>query len=104
VSYMVGPIMRAPGPPDLKVRTMSMPHLMFYAPHVTNGDIGAVPDLSVPSSLLYPFIQKEGAAEQSYMIQLFGEAERARILADEAALVKDLCAYRDVLCLADRKH
>jgi hypothetical protein len=104
VSYMVGPIMRAPGPPDLKVRTMSMPHLMFYAPHVTNDDIGASPDLGVHSSLLYPFIQKEGAAEQSYMIQLFGEAERARILADEAALVRELCAYRDVLCLADGKH
>jgi hypothetical protein len=104
VSYMVGPIMRAPGPPDLKVRTMSMPHLMFYAPHVTNADIGAVPDLGVHASLLYPFVQKEGVAEQSYMIQLFGESERAGILASEAALVKELCAYRAVLCLADGRH
>jgi hypothetical protein len=83
---------------------MPMPHLMFYAPYITNEDIGAVPDLSVHSSLLYPFIDKQGNAEQSYVIQLIGEAERAKILADEKALLDELCAYRDVLCLADKKH
>jgi hypothetical protein len=43
LSYMVAPIMRTIGPPDLKVHTMAMPHLMFYAPSVTNADIGAAP-------------------------------------------------------------
>ena len=83
---------------------MAMPHLMFYAPHIANEDIGAVPDLSVPSSLLYPFIDKQGNAEQSYMIQLVGAAEKAKILTDEKTLVGDLCAYRDVLCLPRQKH
>jgi hypothetical protein len=83
VSYMVAPVMRTLGPPDMKMHTMSMPHLMFYAPNITNEDIGAVPDLSDHSTLLYPFIDKQGNAEQSYMIQLIGEAEKARILADE---------------------
>ena len=32
LSYMIAPIMRTVGPPDMKVHTMSMPHLMFYAP------------------------------------------------------------------------
>jgi hypothetical protein len=104
LSYMVAPVMRALGPPDMKMHTMSMPHLMFYAPNVTNEDIGAVPDLSVPSSLLYPFIDRQGNAEQSYMIQLIGAAERAKIMADEKTLLDDLCAYRDILCLADKKH
>ena len=104
LSYMVAPVFRALGPPDMKMHTMSMPHLMFYAPHITNEDIGAHPDLSVHSSLLYPFIDKQGVAEQSYMIQLIGEAEKARILADEKTLVADLCAYRDVLCLPDVKR
>lgn len=104
LSYMVAPVMRALGPPDMKMHTMSMPHLMFYAPNVTNEDIGAVPDLSVPSSLLYPFIDKQGNAEQSYMIQLIGAAEKAKIMADEKTLLDDLCAYRDILCLADEKH
>ena len=101
---MVAPIMRTFGPPDMKVHTMAMPHVMFYAPHLTNEDIAAVPDLSVHSSLLYPFIDKQGNAEQSYVIQLIGEAEKARILADEKALVDELCAYREILCLADKKH
>lgn len=103
LSYMVAPIFRTMGPPDMKVRTMAMPHVMFYAPHVTNEDIGAVPDLSVHASLLNPFIDKQGNAEQSYVIQLSGEAEKARILADEKALLDALCAYRAILCLAERK-
>jgi hypothetical protein len=53
---------------------------MFYAPYITNEDIGTVPDLSVHSSLLHPFIDRQGNAEQIYMIQLTGEAEKARIL------------------------
>jgi hypothetical protein len=104
LSYMVAPIMRTVGPPDMNVHTMAMPHLMFYAPYITNEDIGAVPDLSVRSSLLYPFIDKQGNAEQSYVIQLIGEAEKAKILADEKALLDELCAYRDILCLAHEKH
>ena len=104
LSYMVAPIQRTVAPPDLKVRTMSLPHVMFYAPHITNEDIGAVPDLHVHSSLLSPFIDRQGNAEQSYVIQLVGEAEKASILANEQALLNELCAYRDILCLADRKH
>ena len=104
LSYMVAPVMRALGPPDMKVHTMPMPHLMFYAPNITNEDIGAHPDLRVHASLLYPFIDRQGIAEQSYMIQLIGETEKARILADEQALLHDLCAYRDVLCLPDMAH
>ena len=104
LSYMVAPVMRALGPPDMKLHTMAMPHLMFYAPNITNEDIGALPDLSDHSSLLNPFIDKQGIAEQSYMIQLLGEAEKARIMADEKPLLHELCAYRDVLCLPHMKH
>lgn len=100
LSYMVAPIMRTWMLPDWQVHTMPMPHLMFYAPSFTNEDIGAVPN----SSILYPFIFKEGIAEQSYMIQLIGEAEKARIIADEKSLLNDLCVYRDVLCLPNMKH
>lgn len=106
VSYMVGPIMRAVGPPDMKVHTMAMPHLMFYAPFVTNDDIGASPDFNDRSSLTYPFLDKhtEGGVEHSYIIQLLGTAETAQILNDEKQLIADLCAYRDVLCLEHTDH
>ena len=98
LSYMVAPVFRTVGPPDLKVHTNPMPHLMFYAPNTTNEDIGAVPNLSVHSSLLYPFIDKQGIAEQSYMIQLVGDEEKAKIMADEQSLLADLCTYRAFLC------
>jgi hypothetical protein len=86
--------------PDWRVHTMPMPHLMFYAPNLTNQDIGAVPH----SSLSDPFVFEEGIAEQSYIIHVIGEAEKARIVADEKTLLNDLCGYRDVLCLPDIKH
>jgi hypothetical protein len=104
VSYMVGPIMRTIGPPDLTVQTMAMPHLMFYAPGLTNEDIGAVPSLSDRASLVYPFVDKQGIAEHTYMIQLIGEAEKTKIIADEQPLIDALCAYRKLLCLAHDSH
>ena len=79
---------------------MPMPHLMFYAPNLTNQDIGAAPH----SSLSDPFVFKEGIAEQSYIIHVIGEAEKARIVANDKSLLNDLCGYRDVLCLPDMKH
>jgi len=36
---------------------------------------------------------------QTFMIQLIGEAEKARIMVEEKDLVAALCAYRDFLCL-----
>jgi len=104
LSYMVGPVMRTLGPPDMKVHTMAMPHLMFYAPGVTNDDIGAKPNLADHASLLHPFIDRQGNAEQSYMIQLIGETEKTRILVEEKSLVDELCAYRKVLCLESMQH
>jgi len=104
LSYMIGPIMRTFGPPDMSVQTMAMPHLMFYAPYLTNEDIGAAPDLADFSTLAYPFVDRQGNAEHSYMIQIIGAAEKAKILADEKPLIDALCAYRKVLCLTSGSH
>src|SRR5262249_19790499 len=95
VSYMVAPVQRTWMLPDGQVHTGPMPHLMFYAPNLTNEQIGAVPS----SGVVYPFIFKEGVAEQTYIIQVMGEAEIDRIAADGEGLLAELCAYRDVLCL-----
>ncbi|MFN3536694.1 MAG: hypothetical protein ACK4Y4_04540 [Brevundimonas sp.] len=104
LSYMVSPVMRTVGPPDMSVQTMAMPHLMFYAPGVFDADIAAAPDLADPASLLNPFIDRQGHDAQSYIIVMTGAAEKARILTDEAPLVADLCAYRDILCLRHDSH
>jgi hypothetical protein len=99
MSYMVAPLHRTISPPDLKVHTISLPHLMPWAPGVTNEDIGAAPDLKDHSTLHWPFIDRQGNDEQSYLIHMVGDAEKAKILAGEKPLIDDLCAYRDVLCL-----
>ncbi|MDP3749540.1 MAG: hypothetical protein Q8Q88_21105 [Phenylobacterium sp.] len=104
LSYMVSPVMRAAGPPDMSVQTMAMPHLMFYASGVSNADIAAAPDRADPATLVNPFIDRQGHDAQSYIIVITGAAEKARILADEAPLIADLCAYRDVLCLRHDGH
>jgi hypothetical protein len=106
LSYMVGPLMRAIGPPDLKVHTMAMPHLMYYGAHLTNADIGAVPDFNDPSSLVYPFMDQhtDSNGVESYIIQMIGETEKAKILAAEKPLLDALCAYRDILCLKHATH
>ena len=96
LSYMVAPVQRTWMMPDWNVHTAPMPHLMFYAPNLTNEDIGAVPTIHP----LHAFTFKEGIAQQTYIIQIVGEAEKANILANEKALLADLCAYRDVLCLS----
>ena len=104
VSYMVAPVMRTLGPPDMRIHTMAMPHLMYYAPGIGNADIGARPDLADPATLIYPLIDRQGNDEQSYIVQLLGETEKAKILADERELLHELCTHDDVLCLADMRH
>src|SRR5260370_38522429 len=61
VSYMVAPVMRTWMLPDWQGPTMPMQHLMFYAPNLTDPDIG-----SGPSSFSgYPVVFKEGIPRQS---------------------------------------
>jgi len=97
---MIAPVMRTWMLPDWQVHTMPMQHLMFYGANLTNEDIGST-SKSFP---LYPFVFKEGIVEQSYIIQMLGEAERARIMTDEKPLLDELCQYRDVLCVPNVKH
>jgi hypothetical protein len=95
VSYMLSPLMRT-WMPDDKVHTLSGPHVMFYAPNVTAADIGT----PAGASTKYPFVTEEGVAEQTFIIQLIGDTERAAIVAEAKPLLDELCAYRAVLCLA----
>ena len=99
VSYMTGPVMRTWMLPDWKVHTMSMPHLMFYAPNLTDSDVGADPR----TRMAYPFVFKEGIAQQTYLIMIVDRDERARIATDERPLLVSLCAYRDILCVEGAK-
>lgn len=88
VAYMIAPIMRGyPGP-----RTMNMPHYMFYAPGVTNADIGGKPYSR------YPFVLDMSPGRDDVIIMIAGEAEKGEILSQSKDLLADLCSYRQYLC------
>jgi hypothetical protein len=91
VSYMLAPVMRGfPGP-----KTMNMPHYMFYAPNVTDADIGGKPYSQ------YPFMLRMSPGRDDVIIMLVGEAEKAKILLESKNLLDQLCSYRNYLCTTD---
>ena len=99
ISYMIAPLMRSyPAPGATEVVTFSGPHYMFYAPNVKDADIGGKPFSQ------YPFMLPQGPGAHDVIILMVGEAEKAKILADSADLVKELCAYRKYLCLEAKAH
>ena len=100
-SYMTAPLMRtymSLDPNDRStVMTMSMPHIMYYAPNVAQSDVGS---LGCPPCAPYPFLFEPGP--HGYIIQRLGAQETDKIVNDEADLLRELCAYRSVLCLQGR--
>ena len=91
IAYMIAPVMRGfvKGP---EPATMNMPHYMFYAPGLTDADIGGKPFSK------YPFMLKMSPGRDDVIILLVGETEKAAILAESSDLLADLCAYRKYLC------
>jgi hypothetical protein len=99
VSFMLGPVMRNyTGSADQKdVMTMNMPHYMFYAPCVTNADIGNTPDGREDGPLIVnsaaPFL---GARKSpfGYIIVPVGQTKKEKIIKDNQDLLKRLIAYK----------
>jgi hypothetical protein len=97
VSYMLAPIMRVytGKPGDENVMTMNMPHYMFYAPYITDQDVG-----TIPSSPNGPWLSNPGSAvlgerkgPHGFFIVPAGEAATAKILADGKDLLRRLADY-----------
>jgi len=91
VAYMIAPVMRGWTDKAVPV-TMNLPHYMFYAPGVTDADIGGKP------FSLYPFMLKMSPGRDDVIIMLVGETEKQAILSESKDLLSDLCAYRSYLC------
>jgi len=98
ISYMLGPVMRTypATPTQHEVMTMHMPHYMFYAPYMTNADIGNIPDGQQDG----PFVVNPEAlflgkkkAPYGYIIVPAGATERAKIIANNKELLKRLADY-----------
>jgi len=91
VAYMIAPVMRG-FVKGSEPATMNMPHYMFYAPNVSDEDIGGKP------FSLYPFMLRMSPGRDDVIILLVGETEKAAILEQSKDLLADLCSYRNYMC------
>ena len=109
VSYMLSPILRTYVNPDANdnVATANVPHVMHYAPNVSNEDVGgATPK---PEQLRYfsehgrwpespsPFVILHGP--HGYMVQFLGVTERDAITKEYEGMLAQLCKIKESWCL-----
>jgi len=109
VSYMLSPILRTYVNPDENetVATANVPHVMHYAPNVSNADVGGAPPS--PEQLRYfsqhgrwpdspgPFVILHGP--HGYMVQFLGATERDSINKEHAEMLARLCKIKEAWCL-----
>lgn len=109
VAYMLSPIVRTYTNPDQgeDALTANVPHVMYFAPNLTNRDVGgAMPTAEQFGYLsehrhwpgdVYPFVILDGP--HGYIVQFLGTAERAAITREYAGMLTRLCQIKEVWCL-----
>jgi hypothetical protein len=113
ISYMLSPILRTYTNPDQNddVATANIPHVMYYAPNVSNEDVGAAQpgpeDLRYFSehghfhTVPYPFVILHGP--HGYIVQFRGDTERAAINKEYDGMLSRLCRIKEAWCLPEPK-
>jgi hypothetical protein len=96
VAYMLSPVLRTYVNPDANdtVLTANVPHVMYYAPNVSNQDIGGAPPK--PGSL-YPFVILHGP--HGYSVQFLGVTETAAVNREYGDMLARLCGVKQAWCL-----
>ncbi|HEX6727780.1 MAG TPA: hypothetical protein VF078_10525 [Nitrospira sp.] len=94
-SYTLCPVLRTYDDPDNddKVQTTNNPHVMHFAPNISNEDVGG----STPGINHYPFVILHGP--HGYTVQHFGQAERAALTNEYREMLARLCRIKDLWCL-----
>jgi hypothetical protein len=94
-SYMLSPILRTYIDPEVSgaVETSTNPHIMHYAPNVSNKALGGVK----PSINPLTFIIQEGP--HGFAVQHLGEKEMAAIKIRYAPMLDRLCGLNALWCL-----
>jgi hypothetical protein len=93
---MLSPVLRTYLNPDQNdnVSTWNIPHVKYYAPNVSNEDVGGgAPEPGSP----YPFVILHGP--HGYNVQMLGKTEKAAITNEYQDMLKRLCTIKDVWCL-----
>ena len=93
VSYMLSPILRVHENPskDDTVITLNYPHYMFYAPNVSNEDIGG--------EMLSEHVFIISRGPHGYIIKGVGVTEKAVINKEYEGMIKRLCEIKEAYCL-----
>jgi hypothetical protein len=106
ISYMLSPVLRVYFNPDEndRVETFNIPHVMFYAPNVSNEDVGGLsPEILAARGAglaglgTYPFVILHGP--HGYNIQWLGKTEREAINKEYKGMLARLCSIKAVWCL-----
>jgi hypothetical protein len=98
VSYMLSPVLRTYVRPeeDDRVSTVNFPHVMYYAPDISNEDIGgATPGAPYPSVILH--------GHHGYTIQPIGVTEAAALTKEYEGMLARVCKIKEVWCLPAKK-
>lgn len=96
ISYMLAPVFRTyvePEESDLIV-TMNLPHYMFYAPGLSDVQIGG------KFGSEYPFVI-ESPGGHGFIIQTVGQTEKEAINEEYAVMIARLCGLREAYCLPE---
>src|SRR3989441_9175960 len=109
VSYMLSPILRTYVNPDESenVATANIPHVMYYAPNVTNQEVGA----ATPTPEQFAYFSQHGRWPETpypililhgphgYMVQFRGVTERDAITKEYEDMLARLCKIKEAWCL-----
>ena len=98
ISYMLSPVLRTYFNPEEsdRVVTMNYPHVMYYAPNVSDKDIGGG-----KRGGMYPFVIMPGP--HGYFIQPIDLTERAAINKECEEMLARLCKIKQAWCLPKAK-
>ena len=99
IAYMLSPVLRTYSNPDAgeDVMTSNYPHVMYYAPDVTNQDIGGAPTPGGTD----PFLILHG--HHGYIVQALGVTERATVTKQYHTMLDKLCGIQNLWCLPNTK-
>src|SRR5271157_3293089 len=94
ISYMLSPVLRTYFNPEEsdRVVTMNYPHVMYYAPNVSDEDIGGG-----KRGGMYPFVIFPGP--HGYFIQPIDLTKRKAINREYGEMLARLCKIKEVWCL-----
>jgi hypothetical protein len=109
IAYMLSPILRTYTNPDENedALTTNVPHVMYFAPNLSNEDVGGANPTPAEFGYLskhrhwpgtiYPFVILHGP--HGYTVQFLGATERAALNEKYKEMLARLCNIKDVWCL-----